>query len=193
MVDNFDIIRSLMKFEDEDDFYFLQIIQRKKEHPELGKNNRCVKTFYVYSEEKFNDYEEEIKQLCRLYNARAYIHINRRSSEQLGLELLENIVHNLKSKQYKGLYHSYDSACGRHHSKKDKTWVVDIDSDSPEFWFKIEEALMSIQPEGPKVIEKILTKNGVHFITRPFNSQVFGQMFPDISIHTNNPTILFIP
>lgn len=193
MIDNFDIIRSLMKFEDEEDFYFCQIIQRKKEHPELGKNNRCVKTFYIYSEEKFNDYEEEIKQLCGLYNARAYIHLNRRSSRRIALELLEDIVHSMKSEQYKGLFHSYDSACGRHHSNKDKTWVVDIDSHSPEYWLKVEDAIVNIEPKGRKVIEKILTKNGIHFITVPFNSKVFGEIFPDIEIHKNNPTVLFIP
>ena len=190
-IDNFELIRSLMKFEDEHDFYFLQIIQRKKEHPELGKNNRCVKTFYIYSEEKFNQYEEEIRQLCQLYNARAYIHLNRRNDEDLSIELLEDIVHSLKAKQYKGLYHSYDSACGRHHSKKDKTWVVDIDI--PIIVKEVEKVINKIQPEGDKIVAVIPTKSGFHLITKPFNSMLFaGFKFP-VDIHKNNPTILFIP
>ena len=32
MKDNFDIIKPLLKFRSEDDFYFLQILQRKKDH-----------------------------------------------------------------------------------------------------------------------------------------------------------------
>lgn len=32
MVDNFDLIKSLLKFESKDDFYYLQIIQRSKDN-----------------------------------------------------------------------------------------------------------------------------------------------------------------
>ncbi len=193
MIDNFDIIRSLMKFENENDFYFLQIIQRKKEHSELGRNNRCVKTFYVHSEQKFNNYEEEIKQLCKLYNARAYIHLNRRNQQDLAFELLEDIVHSLKSKQFQGLYRSYDSACGRHHSKKDKTWVVDIDDNNGYHVVGVSKVIDNLQPFGIKVLKAIPTKNGVHLITKPFNSMEFKKIFPEIEVHKNNPTCLFIP
>jgi len=37
MIDNFEQIKKLLTFETEDDFYFGQILQRKKEHPELFK------------------------------------------------------------------------------------------------------------------------------------------------------------
>jgi hypothetical protein len=39
MVDNFEIIKSLLQFDSEDDFYHLQILKRKKENPELGSNS----------------------------------------------------------------------------------------------------------------------------------------------------------
>lgn len=32
MTDNFNLIRPLLNFRSEDDFYFLQILQRKKDH-----------------------------------------------------------------------------------------------------------------------------------------------------------------
>ena len=52
MVDNFKLIRDYLKFESEDDFYFLQIVQRKKDGPGpngikvTGTNNksRSIKT-----------------------------------------------------------------------------------------------------------------------------------------------------
>ena len=47
MIDNFELIKSLLKFESPDDFYHLQILKRKKENPELGSNSRVVKTYYV--------------------------------------------------------------------------------------------------------------------------------------------------
>ena len=52
MVDNFALIRDFMKFDDPDQFYFLQILQRKKDGPGLngtvsGTNNkaRSIKTY----------------------------------------------------------------------------------------------------------------------------------------------------
>ena len=38
-VDNFDLIEEFLKFESEDDFYFLQVIQRKKDGNETGRGN----------------------------------------------------------------------------------------------------------------------------------------------------------
>ena len=35
MVDNFDLIKSNLKFHNEKSFYFIQILKRKKENPEL--------------------------------------------------------------------------------------------------------------------------------------------------------------
>ena len=47
MVDNFDLIKSLLKFESKDDFYYLQIILRSKDNPDIGANNRLVPIVYV--------------------------------------------------------------------------------------------------------------------------------------------------
>ena len=33
MINNFNLIKPLLDFNSEDDFYFLQILQRKKDHP----------------------------------------------------------------------------------------------------------------------------------------------------------------
>lgn len=54
MINNFEQIKSLLKFEDENEFYFLQIIQRKKDHKEsnfklgISNNNRLIKAYYIY-------------------------------------------------------------------------------------------------------------------------------------------------
>ena len=51
MIDNFDLIKTMLKFESEDDFYFAQIIQRKKDNPNgvNGSNNssRLIKAYYI--------------------------------------------------------------------------------------------------------------------------------------------------
>lgn len=55
IVDNFDRIASMLEFNDKDEFYFLQIIQRKKDGnvTQIGNNGyRTIKTYYIYSVEQ---------------------------------------------------------------------------------------------------------------------------------------------
>ena len=49
MINNLKIIKSLLTFESKDDFYYLQILQRKKENPQLGSNRRVIKNYYINS------------------------------------------------------------------------------------------------------------------------------------------------
>lgn len=44
-----------------------------------------------------------------------------------------------------------------------------------------------------KIYDYIPTKNGYHIITKPFNLKQFKDKYPDIDVHKNNPTILYIP
>lgn len=56
MIDNFDLISELLEFPHSDSFYFVQILQRKKDHagPLGGSNNnsRLIKAYFIESEEK---------------------------------------------------------------------------------------------------------------------------------------------
>ena len=194
MINNFEQIKSLLKFENENEFYFLQILQRKKEHPELGKNNRLIKAYYIYSVEKLEKYKDEIIKLCEVFNARAYIHLNRRNSKVVGFEMMELLATNLKCDQVNFLDKLYNSVFGHHHSDKDKTWIIDIDEKDPEFLVEIGDVLFNIEPKNiDKVIDCIPTKNGYHLITKSFNSQKFGEKYPELDLHKNNPTILYVP
>jgi hypothetical protein len=58
MVNNLELIKPLLKFESDDDYYFLQILQRKKDNADLdkrlmGNNNsaRLIKGYYIKSVE----------------------------------------------------------------------------------------------------------------------------------------------
>lgn len=198
MINNFEQIKGLLKFEDENDFYFVQILQRTKEHPDLGKNNRLLKAYYITSLEKLDKYTPEMITLAKIFNARIYIHLNRRNAKKIALEMMEDLAHCINSNQFE-LSKIYNSVCGRHHSEKDKTWVVDVDlnninkEDSINWWLEFEHNLNLIFPEGNKIIAKIITKNGWHLITRPFNSTKFKEIYPNIEIHKNNPTLMYIP
>ena len=46
MIDNFEKIKEFLNF-NEGEFYFLQILKRKKENPEQTGNSKVIKTYYI--------------------------------------------------------------------------------------------------------------------------------------------------
>lgn len=196
MIDNFDLIIPLLKFDNPSEFYFLQIIQRKKDFKEgekrLGRNNnnRLIKPYYIYSTEQLLSYKEEIVKLCEVFNARAGINLNRRNQKDVALKCLEILAIALrKDDEFKGVSKIYSSACGKE-SNSDKLWIVDLDKDDLENLNEIYKVIEDSRPNGEsKIIATIPSKSGVHLITKRFDRSKY---FPNIEIHTNNPTNLYI-
>lgn len=79
VIDNFQKIGQALHFDNEDQFYFIQILQRKKDNPVFPQNNRLVKYYVVRSVDYFHHIEPEVKAICETTKARAYISLNRRS------------------------------------------------------------------------------------------------------------------
>ena len=133
MVDNFALIKSLLNFEDPANFYFMQVIQRKKDHKEenkrLGRNNnaRLVKAYYIYSVEQYEEYKPEMIALAKLFNARVGINLNKRNNEQVAFLMLEQLAASLKAGNY-NLSKIYNSCCGMVVGQ-DKLWLVDLDAE----------------------------------------------------------------
>lgn len=192
MIDNIKQILFLLNFESEDDFYYLQILQRKKENPEIGSNSRVIKNYYITSKEYLLDRYDEIKKLCEVFNARASIRLNKRSFEKVGFKAMVNIANTMLNREYKLLKASYDRACGLGHNDKNKTWILDID-DKDKNLIYLRGFIGEIEPVGNKVLEVIPSKSGFHLITKPFNLEKFSKTFPDIEVHKDNPTNLYIP
>lgn len=194
MVDNLEIIRPFLQFDSEDDFYYLQILQRKKENPHLGSNSRVIKNYYIKSEQELLDKYPEIQELCHLFNARASIRLNRRSFEKVGFKTMENLANTMQNREYKFLGKCYDRACGLLSNEKVKRWILDLDF-IPYVGehLDIKEFISGIEPAGDKVLKFIPSKNGVHIITTPFNLEKFREKFPHIEVHKDNPTNLYIP
>ena len=190
--DNFEIIKPILEFESEDDFYFVQILQRKKEHPELGSNSRVIKTYYVRNVGHLNGIEDEIKKMCEVFNARAYIHLTKRSFKRCTYHTLKLITDYILQPDFEHAYRSWDSVCGQFPVGK-KKWVVDIDDDKDGLKEKeIVDFINNIFPVGNKIIAKIPTKSGYHLITNPFNLKEFSDNYPLIDVHKNNPTLLYM-
>ena len=72
IVDNFDLIREHLVFNSPDEFYFVQIIQRKKDGNEglhVRNGYRLIRSYYIYSLEDFDNLKGRIKELCESNNA----------------------------------------------------------------------------------------------------------------------------
>jgi hypothetical protein len=197
MVNNFQKIQDLLVFDSEDDFYHLQIIKRKKEHPELGSNSYVVKTYYITSLEYLFKKSEEIKALCNHHNARACINLNRRSFEKISYHLLRKVTEQILNRDFRAVRKAYESVCGAHSNEPVKKWIIDVDGkkfdNDPEWFYALRRTLVGIEPTGDKWLDVIESKNGCHIITRPFNVEVFKKTYPGFDIHKDNPTILFVP
>nr|DAP34595.1 MAG TPA: hypothetical protein [Caudoviricetes sp.] len=194
MVNNFKQISNLLSFRSDDDFYFLQLIQRKKEHEELGSNNRVINTYFIRSKDHLLSLEEEIKAICDVTKSRAYINLNRRSFRRIGLATLKNITDHILNEDYNHIYRAYTTVCGQYKHENSPTFIVDIDE---ELGRKHNDMIRFIESEcepiGPKYVTIIPTKNGSHIIMRAFNLQKFREKYPDVDVHKNNPTILYCP
>lgn len=92
VIDNFDQILDILEFNNSDEFYFLQIIQRKKDGcvTDTGNNGyRTVKTYYIFSREQLERKRAKITELCQSNHARAYITLNRRNAEEVACTAIQ--------------------------------------------------------------------------------------------------------
>lgn len=190
-IDNIDKILPFLNFESEDDFYYLQILQRKKENSQLGSNSRVIRNYYIKSTQYLLNRYDEIKKLCDVFNARAMIRLNKRSFEKVGFKAMTNLANTMMNREYSFLNKSYDRACGLGHNDSEKKWILDIDFKlKPEWLESMREQLNSYEPVGEKIIEIIPSKNGCHIISKPCDLRNFNQ---SIEVHKDNPTNLYIP
>lgn len=197
MIDNLKHILPFLQFTSEDDFYYLQILQRKKENPQLGSNSRVIKNYYIRSLDYLLEHYDEIKKLCEVFNARASIRLNKRSYYKTAFKSLENVAGTMANKDFNKLMKSYDRACGLGHNDPEKKWILDVDGELAQDKEFIAEVCTTVCFTPPLGLDKIYTcipsKSGVHIITKPFNLEQFGKKYPDIEVHKDNPTNLYIP
>jgi hypothetical protein len=201
MINNFQAIRDLLTFGDEDKFYFIQIFKRRKDNPDMKKDMVIIDNYFVYELEHFNGLEEKIIKQCNDNNARAYIRLNRRSAKQVALKTLGRIAKMIEDENYKHVKRAYLSCAGEYHKEEDKTWIIDLDRNGASdeaYDAYINSVVFTAQgliqeTEKDDTIRFIPTKNGMHLICRPFNKKKFKSIFPEIDLHLDNPTILFTP
>ena len=199
MINNLEIIKPLLNFEKQGDFYMLYVFKRKKDQPEEERDNhqsvRTIKTYCIESIDHLERRYEEIIQLCEMFKARAYIHVQKQNHFDVSLSMMVDLAQRIQNGQHnqKGLF---DSVVGQIKTGE-KRWIVDIDTKDIELISKIRNLVNSLRPEGNKIEAEIPTKNGLHLITKRFDVLMFHQVMslsgevPDIQ--KKNPTLLYYP
>lgn len=200
VVDNWDLIREKLDFSDKDKFYFIELMQRKKDDSSFPANNRMVKYYFVYSIEYYNKIEDEVKKLSDCTGARVYILLNRRSYKKCMLNMLADAAKMAIDDNYLHFPNLIPSVVGKYADESDKKWIVDIDYDETKYNAinkddikSLELFIDSLEPHTveSKIKFRVPTLHGVHLITSPFNYQKFSQEYPNIDIHKDNPTLLY--
>ena len=195
MIDNIEQIKQLLNFENDGDFYMLYVLKRKKDQPEGERDNhqsvRTIKTYCVDSIEYLDKRYDEIKQLCEMFKARAYIHVQKQNHKDVSLEMMIGLAERIKNGQHRQ-QHLFDSIVGQIKTYE-KRWVCDIDNKDDKYLLNVMSVINRCKPEGNKIYKTIPTKDGYHLITDRFDVIEFMKEFPEISVQKKNPTLLFLP
>jgi hypothetical protein len=202
MIDNIEVIKNLLHFTEDGDFYMLYVLKRKKDQPEGERDNhqsvRTIKTYCVDSIDYLEKRYPEIMQLCEIFSARAYIHIQKQNHKDVSLNMMVALAEKIRNGQtnQKNLF---DSVVGQLKTNE-KRWIVDLDTKSIHIKTMMVNLIESVRPtdKGSKIEAIIPTKNGIHLITKRFDVIEFGkqlaqrgEIVPDIQ--KKNPTLLYLP
>ena len=194
MINNIELIKPLLNFTNEGDFYMLYIFKRKKDQTTDKANHqsvRTIKTYCVDSIEYLEKRMDEVTQLCEMFKARAYIHIQKQNHKDVAMNMITEIVTRIQSGQI-NQKNVFDSVVGQLKTNE-KRWIIDIDDKDTKKLVGITELIHSLRPEGDKLEAVIPTKSGYHLITKRFDVMEFKKHYPDIDIQKKNPTLLYYP
>ena len=195
MINNLEKIKPLLNFETKGDFYMLYVFKRKKDQPEGERDNhqsvRTIKTYCIESIEHLERRWDEIIQLCEMFKARAYIHIQKQNHFDVSLNMMVTLAQRIQdgNTNQKGLF---DSVVGQIKTQE-KRWIIDVDDikdASPIMMAYIDN---ECKPYGSKIESIIPTKSGHHLITKKFDVMEFKKKYPDMDIQKKNPTLLYYP
>jgi hypothetical protein len=197
VINNIELIKPLLNFEDEGDFYMLYVFKRKKDQSTDKANHQSVRTIRSYcikSVEQLEERYDEIMMLCEVFKARAYIHVQKQNHKDVSLDMMVTLAERIKCGQHQqqGLF---DTVVGQLKTRE-KRWIVDIDTKDLHIIGKVIDVIRNCKPEEGeygKLETIITTKNGVHLITKRFDVQEFKKHYPDIDIQKKNPTLLYYP
>lgn len=174
-VNNFDQIKSLLDFDGKSIYLVWLVLRNKDGNTEAKGNNRnrTIKSYYFQDLKHFEEREQEIIEICKTFNCRAYICLNKKPLENVLFELQDNLTDRLRQMmhgQIIGINGMLDHSVMKASTKGDKLWIVDIDTLDENIINLIEKDINNARSTYPQnVITRIPTAHGVHIVTHPFN------------------------
>lgn len=196
IVNNINKIRNLIKMHwndanHDDEFYWIQIMTRSKDGT-VEKGEHVLKTYVIKNLEYFDRKMDDIIAMCDETGARAYIHPGHKSMKQIGLMMLTDLAQMIRQDNFSNLPTLFDSACGQ--TAGEKIWIIDIDTPFVEQEYNdMKNYINALEPIGSdKVIDYVPTVHGYHILTHGFNIQKFTKDYPNIDVHKNNMTLLYV-
>jgi hypothetical protein len=197
MVNNLEVIKPHLIFPNERSFYFIQIIKRKKENPEMTGYSLPVESYYIFSAEQLDRVMPHIIEKCEQNRARAYIKMNTLDMQSVALETISVLTQEIRKENWKHISKALNSACGicGKQNGTEKMYLVDIDSKDENYINEIKSYINQLEPvdNNEKVKMIVPTRNGVHFLSTGFNMQKFKQTYPGIDVHSDGITLLYFP
>lgn len=171
MVDNFDKIREYMERQlhnwKEGDCYYVQLLRRQSDDPMIdgqkdpkyhgNMHSRCIKDYFVKSIDQLNVIEDEIKLLCKTFNVRAYIRLNKRNYKQIAMQMLKHIAEQTASgESFSSPFKIVSSVAGLSNcAGKNKTWLLDVDKEYVEHTQDILDMILDCEPYKSQIAEKV--------------------------------------
>lgn len=142
-IDNSIAVRSFLSF-NKDDFYFLQIIKRRKDNPDMELGTVVLKNYYIQSFEEYDKLIPIVKRQCEFENARAYFRLNKRNYKNIGLKLVNRALVYISSNNYTPLRNVFDTIAGECPSDPVRKWVVDVDNENinEEIFYKMDSGCL---------------------------------------------------
>ena len=191
MINNLELIKPLLTFPNEGDFYEVIILLRKKDVPNADKDKhrsvRTIREYFPGSIAELEKHFDEIVMLCEFFHARAMINPNVRNHKKVSLVMNKILAERLLNGQYNNR-NIFDKACGQ--SGNGNIWIVDVDTKDENILTNIKETILNL---NGKIITTIPTRAGYHLLTGRFNRLVFAETWGKVEIKTNSPTLLYFP
>ena len=184
-VNNFKYIEKFLQPTNENDFWFAQIIKRKKDNPDMNRSERIIKSYNIKDYEHLIHFKEEIQSLCDYHNARFYLNLNVRDLKLSHIRLIQALMNNIAEDIYSSIYSKVDSIFGSTTSPgRTKYWIADIDEDDIALVNDLKDAIDDNNGKKSLVLK---TLNGYHIVCEPFNRKeiTYGE------IKTNSPTLIY--
>lgn len=186
-MNNFEVIRSFLTFDNPDTLYYIQVLQRRKDIPDLSIACKKSRSYYIRCIEDFDNAKQSIINECEQKQARAYIDLNAKDVKKIALLALKKTAEHIYNNEYDAVRKVYDYACGNSTNLGQKLWLIDIDTQDENTINQVRTNLIQL---NATIQIELPSKTGLHIITHPFPSNMFPKI-ENVDVLKHGLTVLY--